>query len=91
VKAVTLDLAYVWECPTCGYEQFARSVFKEFSPEEQAEIQADEGFRPLPGHWVTHPDEVTCEECSAVFRALSRGQEDDGGPEGEVDEPADGN
>ena len=64
-----LELAFVYRCPGCNAENFVRSVIKEFSAEEQIELNEDFDETPQTGDWVTFPDEVTCKHCHATFPA----------------------
>jgi hypothetical protein len=66
-NSVEMSLAYVWNCETCGAENFERAVVYEFSPEELS--YSDESDPPETGDWMTHPDHVKCKACGAEFLA----------------------
>ncbi len=73
-QTVEIRLAFAFDCPRCGAENFARSVLHEFSPDEQAEMAEDLGEKPQTGSWVTHPEQVKCQRCGGEFRAVNPGE-----------------
>lgn len=73
-QTVDIRLAFAFDCASCGRENFVNGVLHEFTPDEQADMADDLGERPQTGHWVTHPDHVTCAHCGAEFKALNPGQ-----------------
>jgi hypothetical protein len=73
-KTVDVRLAFAFDCPECGAENFVRSVLHEFSPDEQTEMAEDLGERPQTGGWVTHPEQVACARCGVEFRAVNPGE-----------------
>jgi transcription elongation factor Elf1 len=73
-NTVVVRLAFSFNCKSCGHENFVKSVFYEFSPEEQSDMAEELGERPQTGQWLTHPKEVSCQECEAEFRAINPGE-----------------
>jgi transcription elongation factor Elf1 len=73
-KSVEVRLAFAFDCPECGQENFARSVFHEFSQDEQAEMADELGERPQTGKWITNPEHVICSKCGSQFIALNPGE-----------------
>jgi transcription elongation factor Elf1 len=73
-KTVEVRLAFSFDCPECGQENFVRSVLHEFSPDEQRELAEDIGEKPQTGSWITHPEQVICGNCKAEFRAINPGE-----------------
>jgi predicted RNA-binding Zn-ribbon protein involved in translation (DUF1610 family) len=74
VKTVEVQLAFLFTCPECGKENFVKSVFHEFDPDEQRELTEELGERPETGGWVTHPECVACPACGSEFRAINPGE-----------------
>lgn len=75
-----LHPAFVWDCEKCGEENFCRSIVKEISAEEQAEIAEHYGLDddgPLRIMTAAHPEFVTCEHCEAEYEARNSWAEDD--------------
>lgn len=67
---VELRLAFAWDCPECGREQFARAIVPEMSPENIAELRDDHGIAAWDEGLFCHsPPEVTCAFCGLVFAA----------------------
>lgn len=68
--------AYVWDCDSCGAENFERSAVAELCDEDREEMfrhfhELDQ-WAELPEHWrdfqiVTRPDAVKCCECGVEF------------------------
>jgi transcription elongation factor Elf1 len=73
-KIVEVSLAFVFNCPECGQENFVRSVMHEFNPNEQEEMAEELGEKPQTGSWVTHPEHVACSRCHFEFRAVNPGE-----------------
>jgi hypothetical protein len=73
-KTVEVRLAFAFDCPFCGQENFVNSVLHEFTPEEQSEAQEELGEKPQTGSWVTHPEQVTCCHCHSEMRAVNPGE-----------------
>jgi len=86
MEKARLLTAYVWDCDSCGAENFERSQVAEFVDDEDREdvfrkfhnlpLYAD-----LPEGWqdfqlVTRPDTVTCGECGMKYEATE--DHDDG-------------
>jgi len=72
---VTLQPAYLWDCPECGREVFERGCIPEMSAEEMAELREEFGIEVADqGDFVTMPDEVTCPHCGASFSTEHYGQ-----------------
>ena len=74
-QTVEMKVAYVWDCESCGAENFERAVVYEFSPEEKAECAGESGDVPTTGHWMSHPTEVVCRQCHRKFHAQSFGSD----------------
>ena len=65
---VILRPAYVWDCPDCDRENFARGVVPEMSEDALARLRLEHGIQPWEeGDFVMMPKTVTCTECGAVF------------------------
>jgi hypothetical protein len=73
-KTVEVRLAFAFDCPACGQENFVRSELHEFTPDEQKEMAQELGEKPQTGSWITHPQSVTCCHCNAEFRAVNPGE-----------------
>jgi transcription elongation factor Elf1 len=73
-QTVEVRLAFAFDCPNCGKENFVSSVMHEFTREEQEEMTPELGERPQTGKWVTHPERVTCQACNHEFVALNPGE-----------------
>lgn len=79
--------AYVWDCDSCGAENFERSQVAEFvDDEDRAEVfrklNGLDEWAELPEGWrefqlVTRPDTVTCGECGMKFDATEDRDNDD--------------
>jgi len=74
MKTVEVQLAFSFQCPECGRENFVRSVMHEFTPDEQKEMAEDLGEKPQTGHWLTHPEHVLCGKCGSQFVAINPGE-----------------
>jgi hypothetical protein len=58
----------MWDCNTCGRENFCRSMVPELGDEELAELQDEHGVNPWEaGKFSTAPGTVTCEYCGETF------------------------
>lgn len=67
-NSVELHLAFSWDCPNCGREQFTRGVQPEFSPEDLERIRVEKGVDPeLCGSFLMQPEKVCCAECEQWF------------------------
>ncbi len=76
---VELHPAFVWDCPSCGCENFCRTIVREFDEETEAELRDELGVQPYDqGYFFMKPKTVTCNGCKKLFDA---DQEDDGGIE----------
>ena len=63
-QEVELHPAFVWDCPSCGREQFERSVVAELSPDELEELREQHGIQPWEaGRFHTKPTTVNCRSC----------------------------
>lgn len=60
---VELHPACMWDCPTCGTENFARIV------SEHADIGDDENGDEVDGYLCAPPERVTCRDCKAEFES----------------------
>ena len=69
-----LHLAYVWDCDTCGRENFERAIVYEPSPEDREDAK-DAGEEFASGHWMTRPENVECKHCGAKFEAKDDNEE----------------
>jgi len=56
---VELHNAFVWDCESCGRENFVRAVTTKLDVQGLGSI----------GQWVTRPDTVRCTHCSATYWA----------------------
>lgn len=67
-ERVELRPAFVWDCPECGREHFARAVVPEMSPEREAEMRNEYGIESwVEGDFLLAPDRVTCPHCEIEF------------------------
>lgn len=65
---VELRPAFVWDCPECGREHFARTIVLEMSEEERAELCQAYGVEPgAEGDYMTMPAQVFCDHCQLTF------------------------
>lgn len=77
-EAVELRLAYEWDCPECGRQQFHRGMVFDGPPEEKEEIREELGVQPWEeGTLMTSPDYVTCKDCGETFKANDFGESED--------------
>lgn len=75
---IPLQLAYVWDCPHCGHENFQRAVVADISADELHDVAVAMGeieeWQELPeglgAHWQTHPDTVHCRRCETQYETL---------------------
>lgn len=70
-KTVVMRLAFAFDCPECGAENFIDSVPHEFSHDEVEDFKEETGERPEMGDWVTFPETVECCKCHAEFEATN--------------------
>jgi len=65
---IELHMAYVWDCDSCGRENFCRGAVLEFSEEDRAELREEHGVEEWEsGEWMSAPEEVTCQHCGKEF------------------------
>ena len=67
---VELGCAYIWECPKCSIDHFARAVVMELTPTDIRRMKKEYGGTDADwqtGHWMTRPDEVTCPQCDTTY------------------------
>lgn len=65
-EKIELHLAFMWDCPECGIENFCRSIVAD--EYEEAEMREEHGIEPWElGKWHTAPLLVTCKACGAEF------------------------
>lgn len=73
MKKVELFTAFYWRCPDCGYVNHClpESVPEEMEEEAYRHVNGLEEWEPTPediaDEIVAAPDEVTCQDCAAVF------------------------
>lgn len=73
--SVELHQAWMWDCPSCGSENFCRSIRAEVTREEAIEAARLAGmvsydFEPSDSYgceWLSHPDDVVCSKCGELF------------------------
>lgn len=71
---VELRPAYVWDCPSCGVEQFHRGLVPEMDEEEERELRERLGIEPWDtGCWTMMPKNVKCTECGKEYLTLGYG------------------
>lgn len=67
VKAELLP-AFLWICPSCGLDNFERTIVAELSEEELAELRDEHGVEVWEqGSFMTSPDKVCCRHCKEAF------------------------
>ena len=77
MEKVEMNPAFMWDCPECGRENFARAIVPELSDEERMEMCQDYGIDPWDeGNWMTMPEKVTCHACRKEFEAVHYGDDD---------------
>lgn len=65
---VELHLAYMWDCNSCGCENFVRAMVPSLSDEEIEELRDEHGVQPWEtGKFTTAPSSVKCSHCGAEF------------------------
>jgi hypothetical protein len=67
---VFVHAAFVFQCLSCGPENFVHAVPHEFSEDEKDEWSKDLGDSMEADSWVTHPEQVTCSKCQHTFIAI---------------------
>lgn len=68
---IELHPAYVWNCDSCGRENFERGLVPEFSMEELEEIKEEYGIDPYEeGNFIVMPDLVQCKFCKEKFKTV---------------------
>jgi len=68
VKAELLP-AFLWICPSCGLDNFERTIVVELSEVEVQELRDDHGVESWEkGEFLTSPREVNCGHCRESFR-----------------------
>jgi len=68
MEHVELHQAFMWDCPECGLENFARSVRLELSPEEIEEMSENFGVASsTDSRFSIIPENVTCKHCEKKF------------------------
>lgn len=66
---VELLPAYMFDCPDCGRENFARGLVPSLSEEEIEEMRAEMGLSEFDaGHFMQMPTEVSCKHCWSKFK-----------------------
>jgi len=66
---VELHPAFVWDCDSCGRENFARGIVAELSAEEREEVCDEHG---IDGEMIRQPTKVVCKSCGAKFETDER-------------------
>lgn len=67
VKAELLP-AFLWICPSCGLDNFERTIVVELSSEEISELREDHGVETWEtGQFLTSPGHVNCSHCNESF------------------------
>ncbi len=69
-RKAELHCAYEWTCDECGRNNFASAITVEMTPGVIAGMIGEHGGEEgnwHTGHWMTHPEEVTCQHCGATF------------------------
>jgi len=70
MEKIEMHPAWVWDCPECGRENFARSIVVEMSEEESLELKLQSGINEWgDGFWQTAPSHVECKHCKFGFEA----------------------
>lgn len=62
-EIIELSPAYMWDCPSCGRENFQRSILLA-ATEEDKEL----GIDPNDYTWQTYPNVVICRHCEKQFK-----------------------
>ena len=74
---VELHLAYMWDCHSCGRENFARSMVPSLSEDELEELREEHGVQPWEtGEFSTAPGTVKCAFCGEEFATDHRVESD---------------
>lgn len=67
-RNIELHPAFVFDCDSCGRENFVRSVVREFDEETVAEMREDHGIQPWEvGDFQMAPESVTCKYCGCKY------------------------
>ena len=78
---IALQPAYVWYCPCCGQENFAKCDVVKFTEEQKDAIREAYG-ECNEDHFQVSPDTVCCKNCGSQFDSLDE-DEWDANEEGE--------
>lgn len=87
MEQVELHQAYVWDCETCGTENFCRCITADLNDDDREAAYRHfvglEDYQSLPEGWrnftlTTCPDQVTCSTCGGLFKTIDQRGE---GPE----------
>lgn len=92
MKKVELHQAFIWTCPACARDNFARAITideAQLTAEERAEAEALVETAEMYGNaCVMAPTVVTCGHCGATFEGVEPGDLDtDGDGEDEPTQP----
>lgn len=70
-REVEMHQAYLWTCDDCGRDQFERAIpVARDSLDEEDKEAFDALLEGVDGvHALAAPQEVTCKDCGAKFRA----------------------
>ena len=67
-EIVDVHPAWVWDCPECGIENFARSVVSGMTAEEEEIMRETHDLDDSEtGFWQTAPLTVECFDCETEF------------------------
>lgn len=71
MEIAKLHAAFVWECSSCGEENFCKSEPADLDEEESRELKEEYGISEFElGEWVTLPDLVECRLCNKVYKTV---------------------
>jgi hypothetical protein len=67
-EVAELHPAWVWDCPECGIENFARSVVSGMTLDEEEEMRSTHVITDdETGFWQTAPGFVECFDCGRGY------------------------
>ena len=73
-EIIELLPAYMWDCPSCGRENFQRSITLAMTDEDIVELGLNSGES---GTWQSYPDVVTCRFCSKQYQTRHINESED--------------
>lgn len=77
-EIVELHTAFMWDCPTCGIENFARAIRPEMSEDDEMELRDRFGIDSWEeGDFLQAPVKVQCCHCDNWFDSKDDQLDDD--------------